>query len=84
MDTPIEELSEGAYRLQKQFCGNHIDLCTIVNDLVRVIERARDAYYDAVDAQSPMFDAEYDRLYHRRSEERRVGKECRSRWSPYH
>ena len=26
-----------------------------------------------------------DRLQsHRRSEERRVGKECRSRWSPYH
>ena len=23
-------------------------------------------------------------LRHRRSEERRVGKECRSRWSPYH
>src|SRR5260370_11294900 len=22
--------------------------------------------------------------YHSRSEERRVGKECRSRWSPYH
>src|SRR3989441_8249562 len=22
--------------------------------------------------------------YYRRSEERRVGKECRSRWSPYH
>mgnify|MGYP000076409267 CR=1 FL=1 len=21
---------------------------------------------------------------HRRSEERRVGKECRARWSPYH
>ena len=28
-----------------------------------VIERARGAYYDAVDAQSPMSDAEYDRLY---------------------
>ena len=25
-----------------------------------------------------------DDLGHRRSEERRVGKECRSRWSPYH
>src|SRR2546425_9934440 len=25
-----------------------------------------------------------DRLARRRSEERRVGKECRSRWSPYH
>src|SRR2546430_4597595 len=23
-------------------------------------------------------------MEHRRSEERRVGKECRSRWSPYH
>ena len=23
-------------------------------------------------------------LYGKRSEERRVGKECRSRWSPYH
>ena len=25
-----------------------------------------------------------DDVAHRRSEERRVGKECRSRWSPYH
>src|SRR3712207_9380703 len=25
-----------------------------------------------------------DSMDHRRSEERRVGKECRSRWSPYH
>ena len=24
------------------------------------------------------------RILDRRSEERRVGKECRSRWSPYH
>ena len=24
------------------------------------------------------------KVIHRRSEERRVGKECRSRWSPYH
>ena len=25
-----------------------------------------------------------DGLFVKRSEERRVGKECRSRWSPYH
>ena len=25
-----------------------------------------------------------DEIYSDRSEERRVGKECRSRWSPYH
>ena len=28
--------------------------------------------------------AEDDVTIHVRSEERRVGKECRSRWSPYH
>src|SRR2546427_7905611 len=27
---------------------------------------------------------EDERRFHLRSEERRVGKECRSRWSPYH
>ena len=26
----------------------------------------------------------FENITHRRSEERRVGKECRSRWSPYH
>lgn len=33
------------------------------NELVLLIEAARDAYYNAVDAQSPMADAQYDRLY---------------------
>ena len=28
--------------------------------------------------------AELERRFDYRSEERRVGKECRSRWSPYH
>ena len=28
--------------------------------------------------------AEFSQFYSLRSEERRVGKECRSRWSPYH
>src|SRR4030042_2348276 len=30
------------------------------------------------------FDTRNDALKSARSEERRVGKECRSRWSPYH
>ena len=29
-------------------------------------------------------DTNFDDLLQLRSEERRVGKECRSRWSPYH
>ena len=34
------------------------------------------------DAKRPQLQAMLDYIH--RSEERRVGKECRSRWSPYH
>ena len=34
-----------------------------------------------IDAEEVVFDRE---IIDDRSEERRVGKECRSRWSPYH
>ena len=38
------------------------------------------------DIQRSLNDSKYNYTYKpkRRSEERRVGKECRSRWSPYH
>ena len=35
-------------------------------------------------ADRPLYDAAADQAAWFRSEERRVGKECRSRWSPYH
>ena len=35
------------------------------------------------DQTEKMFSTSLERIFHR-SEERRVGKECRSRWSPYH
>ena len=31
LETPLEKLQEGAAAIQKKFCGNHIDLCTIIN-----------------------------------------------------
>ena len=31
LTTPLEELQHGAHLIQKNFCGNHIDLCTIIN-----------------------------------------------------
>ena len=37
--------------------------------------------------ERPLFashDLQLDNVVIHRSEERRVGKECRSRWSPYH
>ena len=43
-----------------------------IND--KMLKRAGLDYWDKLDV------TEYDD----RSEERRVGKECRSRWSPYH
>ena len=57
-----------------------------VGDIIKYVDAVTD---DEIDAQM----AEYEKNYImdtdnidsvRRSEERRVGKECRSRWSPYH
>lgn len=31
LETPLEELSDAAFEIQKHFCGNHVDLCTIIN-----------------------------------------------------
>ncbi len=31
LEAPLEELQEGARRLQEHFLGNHMDLCTILN-----------------------------------------------------
>src|SRR2546430_17604717 len=42
----------------------------------------REAEHERLLAQLPRSDRNV--LRHFRSEERRVGKECRSRWSPYH
>ena len=31
LQASLDELQQGAYTLQKNFCGSHIDLCTIIN-----------------------------------------------------
>src|SRR5256885_3064960 len=47
--------------------------------------RLRQYWEPAFSVESrPNFDETVDELRSLRSEERRVGKECRSRWSPYH
>ena len=42
-----------------------------------------DLYFNLNTSNEEMSQSEID-LIQQRSEERRVGKECRSRWSPYH
>ena len=47
----------------------------IVNEAVKVLDRIASVYGHKFN---------YNEILTTRSEERRVGKECRSRWSPYH
>src|SRR2546430_5929032 len=58
-------------------CGSHCDLA-IGNLAERATVLARDA-----DRMRTLF-GKTRAVDDQRSEERRVGKECRSRWSPYH
>ena len=73
----------------------HIYLEEFDEDRVEVVRRAREAGVERVILPNVDFDTVqamhatndlfpgYCRMA-MRSEERRVGKECRSRWSPYH
>ena len=45
---------------------------------------ARFVYKDGTETNFPTFERHFVSVDLLRSEERRVGKECRSRWSPYH
>src|SRR5260221_8411883 len=57
-----------------------------VQVVVLNISEAQGAYASAVAARlkSAGYRVQADLRNEKRSEERRVGKECRSRWSPYH
>ena len=54
-------------------------LCAVYTTNAR-LERTRANYA----GRTVLLTAEVERADSTRSEERRVGKECRSRWSPYH
>ena len=55
-----------------------------MQEISRTAEALREARspYSVTISAAPSFASRW--LLPRRSEERRVGKECRSRWSPYH
>ena len=63
-----------------------------IADMLTRIRNANNAKHDTVDVPASnmkkaiaqiLLDEGYIKNF-QRSEERRVGKECRSRWSPYH
>src|SRR3712207_9534686 len=47
-------------------------------------EREPKAYLSSYDEVESAYKEGSLKIHDKRSEERRVGKECRSRWSPYH
>ena len=53
-------------------------------DAYKVHYRVGDTHYKLVELEAPASAADLVAKRAGRSEERRVGKECRSRWSPYH
>ena len=60
----------------------------VIFDMDGVLIDAKDWHYEALNQALELFGYKISRYDHLvtfdRSEERRVGKECRSRWSPYH
>src|SRR2546425_11622025 len=78
----------------KEFAVNYTNAATIINDDFKDTEDLDGVFSGMVKFTEPAFwpynglEGWYDNAswaYKRgRSEERRVGKECRSRWSPYH
>src|SRR2546430_9122014 len=59
-----------------------------VNELGRITQRLQDetgsTFTEGVLTGEIKVPTEHELTFYTRSEERRVGKECRSRWSPYH
>ena len=63
--------------------GKSLDLIEQI-DLALLVYTANDFGELEINTLRALTDAEVPIVLVHRSEERRVGKECRSRWSPYH
>ena len=78
-------VSASAYKIEKgaKIYGAVEGRMDIVDTLVKLV-KAHGYKCDSVSSASDNVFSKGYTLICNRSEERRVGKECRSRWSPYH
>ena len=77
---PIEVVSKGVFMDKKVFKRSNIEEnMHQENKMSQVLKRFFTKNTSKVKEAEKLY-----RLLSKRSEERRVGKECRSRWSPYH
>ena len=66
------------------FEEHHLRLVDLIDQVLDLFDTDPDYRYFHLDGQTITLD-DYLQIHPvLRSEERRVGKECRSRWSPYH
>src|SRR2546422_7257586 len=96
MSQPLWLLAELTYRcpLQCPYCSNPLEFAggrfrneLGTEDWCRVFREAKalGVLQLGLSGGEPLLRADLEQLVAAaRSEERRVGKECRSRWSPYH
>ena len=59
----------------------------VFNDICKVLTEVMNSNVLVISKKGKILgknEADHIEVLHQRSEERRVGKECRSRWSPYH
>ena len=76
---------EDMYTLVKDFFSHDMDLDDLFDSEAIIWIDWREDDEDVVRYFNDMMDEPIDiQTVSNRSEERRVGKECRSRWSPYH
>jgi len=80
-------IKEGTYTISAEYAGtNSVTTFTVGEEVIIAEEKEDGALSIAVDPQTviPGERVIIIASTSERSEERRVGKECRSRWSPYH
>ena len=80
-----------SYTVARMSFGRRTELMRRIRELAGRMEFLEAGQEPGEKMDAALLQAEIDRLYLTwglravsRSEERRVGKECRSRWSPYH
>src|SRR3712207_7561643 len=56
----------------------------LVEKVEKILQEEKEKSKEIANLKEKIAKQEAEALYSHRSEERRVGKECRSRWSPYH
>ena len=76
MMSHAEEIKSALHQTDTLLCGEETGVVNQLKSIISLLYGIKDIYPKAKEM--------YDRLESTRSEERRVGKECRSRWSPYH